>query len=74
MTNQQRLLARAIYIAIKEKAQNLDFVDRMVLMNALAHDHAFDIIPAKQQQMFLDVAMAAVKALQAQSKAAGHGS
>jgi hypothetical protein len=68
MTNQQRLLAKAIYIAIKGKAQNLDFVDRMVLMSALANDHAFDIIPAKQQQLFLDVGMAAVQAMATMKK------
>lgn len=68
MTNQQRLLAKAIYDAIKEKAQNLDFVDRMVLMSALTNDHSFDRVPPKQQGMFLEVGLAGVRALQSQSK------
>jgi hypothetical protein len=65
MTTLERVLSKAIYNAIKEKAKNLNFVDKMVLMNALNNDLPFEKVPAAQQKLFLSVGMEALKALQA---------
>lgn len=65
MTKLEQVLSKAIYDAIKEKATNLNFVDKMVLMNALNNDLPFEKVPGAQQKLFLSVGMAALKALQA---------
>lgn len=70
MTNQQQALAKAIYDAIKARAKALNFVDKMVLMSALNNNHEFGRVPADQQKLFLEVGMAAIRALEAHSKAA----
>lgn len=64
MTNIEKVLSRAIYDAIKDKAKNLNFIDKMVLANALNNDLPFEKVPAAQQRLFLAVGVAALKALQ----------
>lgn len=65
MTNLERVLGKAVYNAIKDRAMNLNFVDKMVLMNALNNDLPFEKVPAAQQRLFLSVGMEALQALQA---------
>jgi hypothetical protein len=67
----EQTLGKAVYDAIMDRAQGLNFVDKMVLMNALQTEAEFRAIPIAQQRLFVEVGMAAVRALQAMSAAGG---
>lgn len=71
MTKMEQALGKAIYDAMMGKAKRLNFVDKMVLVNALNSSAEFRSIPQAQQQMFVDVGMATVKALQDMNAAGG---
>jgi hypothetical protein len=65
MTTKEKLIAKAAYDCLLERASKLSFIDKMVLMNALNNQSDFSAIPAAQQHYFLDVAMSVIKALKA---------
>lgn len=63
MTNHQQIIAEAVYNAIKKKADALNFVDKMVLMNALKNGHSFAKLPPAQQRLFLDAGTEIIRAI-----------
>lgn len=71
MTKMEQTLGKAVYDAIMQRAQQLNFVDKLVLMNALNSESDFRAVPKEQQRLFVEVGMAAVRALQAMSAAGG---
>lgn len=71
MNKMEQALGRAVYDAIMKRAQGLNFVDKMVLMNAFGSTANFRDIPETQQRLFVEVGMAAVKALQVMSEGGG---
>lgn len=69
MTNLEQALGKAVYDAIREKADKMNFIDRAVLLAALQNKTPFERVPKAQQKLFLDVGMQVLKALQAASGA-----
>lgn len=68
MTNLEEVLGKAVYDAIRDKADKMTFVDRAVLLAALQNKTPYERVPKAQQKLFLDVGMQVLKALQAASR------
>lgn len=73
MTKMEAAIAKALFDLIKHKAQNLNFVDKLILGNALQKDSEFSELPEAQKKLFLDVAMGVVRTLQGLHGKVGNG-